>query len=174
MAENKRNKKIILKPLLKKSNLSKEATVNFINKIRSKVDLLYIDPSENIGYGELDNTAIKTIFPSEFADYIVCNSIEELDNFNFKYSNKVHINYSNISSIEGDTKDSNKFSKRKHIGIYKKVNSNKDIEEIKTISEKGAEFCYNRSKRLENYTIRERHCDVTENRYGNICIGKIY
>jgi 3-dehydroquinate synthase II len=140
LAENKRIKKIILKPLLKKSNLSKEATVNFINKIRSKVDLLYIDPSENSGYGELDNTAIKTIFPSEFADYIVCNSIEELDNFNFKYSNKGDINYSNINAVEGGTKDSNKFSKRKHIGIYKKVNSNKDIEEIKTIAEKGANF----------------------------------
>jgi hypothetical protein len=140
LAENKRNKKIILKPLLKKSNLSKEAAVNFINKIRSKVDLLYIDPSENIAFGESDNTAIKTIFPSECADYIVCNSIEELDNFNSKYSEKVDINYSNTSSVEGDTKDSNKFSKRKQIGIYKKVNSNKDIEEIKTISEKGANF----------------------------------
>ena len=140
MTENKRNKKIILKPLLKKSNLSKEATVNFINKIRSKVDLLYIDPSENIAYGESDNTAIKTIFPSEHADYIVFNSIEELDNFNFKYSKNVDTNYSNTSSAEGGTKYSNIYPNRKHVGIYKKVNSNKDIEEIKTISEKGANF----------------------------------
>ncbi|HEY0579808.1 MAG TPA: hypothetical protein VGC75_03795, partial [Candidatus Nitrosocosmicus sp.] len=140
MTENKRNKKIILKPLLKKSNLSKEATVNFINKIKSNVDLLYIDPSESIAYGESDNTAIKTIFPSEHADYIVFNSIEELDNFNFKYSKNVDTNYSNTSSAEGGTKYSNIYPNRKHVGIYKKVNSNKDIEEIKTISEKGANF----------------------------------
>jgi 3-dehydroquinate synthase II len=140
LTENKRNKKIILKPLLKKSNLSQEATVNFINKIRSQVDLLYIDPSENLTYGDSDNAAIKTIFPSEYADYIVFNSIEEFDNFNFKYSKNVDLNYSNTITAEGDTKDSDKYSSRKHLGIYKKVNSNKDIEEIKTISEKGANF----------------------------------
>jgi 3-dehydroquinate synthase II len=140
LTENKRNKKIILKPLLKKSNLSQEATVNFINKIRSQVDLLYIDPSENLTYGDSDNAAIKTIFPSEYADYIVFNSIEELDNFNFKHSENVDVNYSNMITAEGDTNDSNKYSNRKHLGIYKKVNSNKDIEEIKTISEKGANF----------------------------------
>jgi 3-dehydroquinate synthase II len=140
LKENNRKKKIILKPLLNKSNTSKEATINFINKIRDKVDLLYIDPSEDIAYDKLGNASINTIFPSEYADYIVFNSIKELDNFNFKYSKNVDIDYSNASSTKGDTKDTNKYSTTKHVGMYKKVNSNKDIEEIKTISEKGANF----------------------------------
>ena len=130
MKENKRNKKIILKPLLKKSNLSKESTISFINKVRDKVDLLYIDPSENINYDQSDIAAIKTIFPSENADYIVFNSSEEIENFIYKHSNNTY------------TKNPNSGSKgeyaKKRVGMYKKVNSNKDIQEIKTISEKGS------------------------------------
>ncbi len=130
MKENKRNKKIILKPILKKSNSLEDSTINFINKIRDKIDLLYLDPSENIDYEQSDIIAIKTIFPSEKADYIVFDSIEDIEKFVFKHSNATDVN--NLDSKEGYT--------NKHVGIYKKVNNNKDIEEIKTISEKGANF----------------------------------
>ncbi len=67
------------------------------------------------------------------------NSLEELEKFSLKYSNKVKkeeldVNYKQ----EANCIYTNPI--KKQIGVYKKVNSNKDIEEIKTISEKGANF----------------------------------
>lgn len=137
MKENKRNKKIILKPILKKSaGSSKESTIKFIDMVKDKIDLLYIDPSENIGYNQKD-LPFKIIFPSEKADYVVLNNIEEIEHISFKDSNIVNGKEFNSNSKE---QDKHKPTIKKQFGIYKKVNSNKDIEEIKTISEKGANF----------------------------------
>ncbi len=59
--------------------------------------------------------------------------------------------------------------KENKLVIYKKVNSNKDIDEIKTLSEKGSKFCNYRSRRLENHSIGKYHCNSSKNKYGNIC-----
>jgi 3-dehydroquinate synthase II len=149
LKENKSNKKIILKPILNKLNSpsSIKSTIEFINKVKDKIDLLYIDPSENFGDShrqqqqQQTNFDIKIIFPSEKADYIILNNIEELENLSLKYfktpstflEKKEH-----DSNLKQDLED--KQSTKKQIGVHKKVNSNKDIEEIKTISEKGANF----------------------------------
>ncbi len=136
MNEYKRNKKIILKPILKKSDPAKESPVKFINRVRDKIDLLYIDPSENIEFNKTDLT-FKIIFPSEKADYIVLNNIEDIENFSFKEANTDNGQELHSNSNEEGT---HKSLIKKQFGVYKKVNSNKDIEEIKTISEKGANF----------------------------------
>ncbi len=126
MKENKRNKKIILKPAYKRS---KESTIEFINKVRDKIDLLYIDPSEN--FYKSQNTDFKLISSSENADYVILNNVEEKENFSSK-------KISNVHEKEDALQDNQSFEKR--FGVYKKVDDNNDIEEIKTISEKGVDF----------------------------------
>ena len=126
MKENKRNKKIILKPTFKSS---KESTMDFINRVRDKIDLLYVGPSENFDNSqELD---LKLISQSENADYVILNNIEEEGKFSSKKYSDAHVK-------ENELKDNQYF--KKHFGVFKKVGNNKDIEEIKTISEKGADF----------------------------------
>jgi len=147
LKENKNKKKIILKPVLKKLNSpsSIKSTIEFINKVKDKIDLLYIDPSENFGYNQQQqqtNFNIKIIFPSEKADYVILNSIEELENFSLKYfktpSTFQEKEKEKDSNLKQDLED--KQHSKKQFGVHKKVNSNTDIEEIKTISEKGANF----------------------------------
>ncbi len=104
--------------------------MEFINRVKDKIDLLYIDPSKNIEYSQTD-FGLKIISPSENADYVILNSIEELEKFSLKYSNTI--------TEKEDYTYKNQNSKQ-HFGVYKKVGSNKDIDEIKTISEKGADF----------------------------------
>jgi 3-dehydroquinate synthase II len=126
LKENKRNKKIILKPIFKSP---KGSTIEFIHRVREKIDLLYIDPSEN--FDNIQKLDFKIICRSENADYVILNSIEEKDNFSPK-------KYSNAHVKEGELKDIQYL--KKHFGVYKKVDSNKDIEGIKTLSDKGADF----------------------------------
>jgi 3-dehydroquinate synthase II len=126
LKENKKNKKIILKPVYK---CSKESTIEFINRVRDKIDLLYVDPSENLYNSQ--NLDFKLISSSKNADYVILNNIEEKENFSSK-------KISNVHEKEDALKGNQYFEKR--FGVYKKVDDNKDIEEIKTISEKGADF----------------------------------
>ncbi|MBA3750603.1 MAG: 3-dehydroquinate synthase [Nitrosopumilus sp.] len=116
-----------------------------MNKVKDKIDLLYIDPSENFGniqQQEQDQTNfnIKTIFPSEKADYIIFNNIKEMEDFSLNYFKTLSAFQEKEyeSSLKLDLEDNQHALKQ--FGIHKKVNSNKDIEEIKTISEKGANF----------------------------------
>lgn len=142
MKENKKQKKIILKPL-SKPNTSKENTLNFIDKVKDKIDLLYINPSERFEYLQNDLN-LSIIYPSDKADYIVLDSAEELENLSLNYLKSIDNNNKDDETEltsnyrENDNKD-RKFIK-KQFGVYKKVKSNKDVGEIKTISEKGANF----------------------------------
>jgi 3-dehydroquinate synthase II len=143
LKENRKQKKIILKPL-SKPNTSKENTLNFIDKVKDKIDLLYINPSEYFEYIQNDLN-LSIIYPSDKADYIVLDSAEELENLSLNYLKSIGNNNNNedepelTSNYREDDNKDRKFIK-KHFGIYKKVKSNKDVEEIKTISEKGANF----------------------------------
>jgi 3-dehydroquinate synthase II len=135
--ENKKNKKIILKPSLNNSSISKEATIRFIDKVKDKIDLLYIDPSE---YTEdiRQGFNLDIIYPSDKAHYVVFDSIEELDDFSKYFKN---VNNNEINGIPNFIEENKiKPSIDKQLGVYKKVNSNKDIKEIKTMSQKGANF----------------------------------
>src|SRR5919107_1961582 len=135
--ENKKNKKIILKPSLNNSSISKEATIRFIDKVKDKIDLLYIDPSE---YTEdiRQGFNLDIIYPSDKAHYVVFDSIEELDDFSKYFKN---VNNNEINRIPNFIEENKiKPSIDKQLGVYKKVNSNKDIKEIKTMSQKGANF----------------------------------
>ena len=49
LKQNKKQKKIILKPL-SKPNTSKETTIKFIDKVKEKIDILYIDHYEYSEY----------------------------------------------------------------------------------------------------------------------------
>jgi 3-dehydroquinate synthase II len=136
LKEIKKNKKIILKPSTK-STVSKEATIRFINKVKDKIDLLYIDPSE---YPEdtLQGFNLDIIYPSDKADYVVFDNIEELDNFSSYFKTNNNYEKDRMDNLMEENK--NRSSIDRQLGIYKKVNSNKDIEEIKIISQKGANF----------------------------------
>ena len=58
--------------------------MDFINRVRDKIDLLYVGPSENFDNSqELD---LKLISQSENADYVILNNIEEERKFS---SNKI-------------------------------------------------------------------------------------
>lgn len=70
----KKNKKIILKPILNKET----NTFDFINKVKDKIDLLYLDPDEHKEYNQKE-FHIKTIFPGEHADYVILNNINEFE-----------------------------------------------------------------------------------------------
>lgn len=129
--KNKSIKKIIIKPILKTSSKSQEESIiEFINKVKDKIDLLYVEPSNNINKF-LENTNIKTIFNSEKADYIIINdSQNETDNLSS--NNKVTYSENKSSNIYNHN--------QKKIGIYKKIHSNNDIQQLKLLSEKGINF----------------------------------
>jgi 3-dehydroquinate synthase II len=90
-----------VKPALKGSALDE-----FVNELVG-VELIYADPSVVTGKD------FKTIFPSENADLIVCDTLEAL------------------STVK---------KKKKHAGYYKKVDDNSDIDDISDASKLGAEF----------------------------------
>ncbi len=143
MKENKKQKKIILKPLSKPST-PKENTLKFIDKVKDKIDLLYINPSEYFEYLQNDlNLGI--IYPSDKANYIVLDNAEELENLSLDYLKGIDSNNKDnetepLTSNFREQQNKNRTFINKQFGVYKKVKSNKDVEEIKTISEKGADF----------------------------------
>jgi 3-dehydroquinate synthase II len=120
----KKAKKIILKPLIySNSDLSgipelsgKNEFAEFaslITRIKDKIDLIYINPSEELDGLEQNSTKIKTIFNSKDADYMIVESEQRLDQINSK-------------NLNTGTKT----------GIYKKVTSNQDIDEMKRLIDK--------------------------------------
>jgi 3-dehydroquinate synthase II len=143
LKQNKKQKKIILKPS-SKPNTSKENTIKFIDKVKDKIDILYIDPSEYSEYIQNDLN-LSIIYPSDKANYIVLDNAEELENLSLSYLKSIGNNYNDNETglttpnfREHDNK--NRTFVKKQFGVYKKVKSNKDVEEIKTFSEKGANF----------------------------------
>ena len=116
----KNNKKIILKPIF-----NKETNVfDFVNKVKDKIDLLYINPETH-----KEEFHIKTIFPSKHADYVILNNINEFE---------VNVNKPDFKkTLENEIKEKNVGKK---YGVYKKIQNNKDIDEIKSIAEKGVDF----------------------------------
>lgn len=101
MASKRQGKQLIVRPALKGNALNE-----FVNELVG-VELIYADPSVVTGKD------IKTVFPSENADLIVCDTLESLS----------------------ATK-----KKKKHAGYYKKVDDNSDIDDISDASKLGAEF----------------------------------
>ena len=127
-AEESKNKqkakKIILKPLFySNSDLSsipelggKNEFVEFaslITRIKDKIDLIYINPSEELDGLDQNSTKIKTIFNSKDADYMIVESEQQLDQINSR-------------NLTTGTKT----------GVYKKVTSNQDIDEMKRLIDK--------------------------------------
>lgn len=120
----KKAKKIILKPLVySNSDLSgipelsgKNEFVEFaslITRIKDKIDLIYINPSEELDGLEQNSTKIKTIFNSKDADYMIVESEQRLDQISSK----------NLTTGA-------------KTGIYRKVTSNQDIDEMKRLIDK--------------------------------------
>ena len=120
----KKVKKIILKPLFySNSDLSiipelggKNEFVEFaslIKRVKDKIDLIYIDPSEKLDSLYQNSTKIKTIFNSKDADYMIVGSQKQLEQINSK----------------------NQTTGTK-IGVYKKVTSNRDIDILKGLIDK--------------------------------------
>ncbi|TVP41650.1 3-dehydroquinate synthase II [Candidatus Nitrosocosmicus arcticus] len=121
----KKGKKIILKPLFysnsdlssvpklgeKKNELAEFATL--VNRIKDRIDLIYIDPSEELDGLDQDSIKIKTIFNSKDADYMVIESEQQLEEINLR----------NLTTAS-------------KIGIYRKVTSNRDIDQIKGLIDK--------------------------------------
>lgn len=143
MKQNKKQKKIILKPL-SKPNTSKENTIKFIDKVKDKIDILYIDPSEYSEYIQNDLN-LSIIYPSDKANYIVLDNAEELENLSLNYLKSIGNNYNDnetglMTPNFRELDNKNRTFVKKQFGVYKKVKSNKDVEEIKTFSEKGANF----------------------------------
>jgi 3-dehydroquinate synthase II len=120
----KKVKKIILKPLFySNSDLSiipelggKNEFVEFaslIKRVKDKIDLIYIDPSEKLDGLYQNSTKIKTIFNSKDADYMIVGSQRQLEQINSK----------------------NQTTGAK-VGVYKKVTSNRDIDILKGLIDK--------------------------------------
>ncbi len=117
-------KKLILKPLIySNSDLASIPELggkneffefaSLITRIKDKIDLIYIDPSEDLNGRDRNSTKIKTIFNSKDADYMIVGSEQQLDQIN------------SINLTTG-TKT----------GVYKKVTSNQDIDEMKRLIDK--------------------------------------
>ncbi len=127
-AEESKNKqkakKIILKPLFySNSDLSRipelggrnefDEFASFITRIKDKIDLIYIDPSWELEGLDQNSTKIKTIFNSKDADYMIVESEQQLDQIN-----------------------SGNLTRGRKTGVYKKVTSNQDIDELKRLIDK--------------------------------------
>jgi len=127
-AEESKNKqkakKIILKPLFySNSDLSSipelsgrnefDEFASFITRIKDKIDLIYIDPSLELEGLDQNSTKIKTIFNSKDADYMIVESEQQLDQIN-----------------------SGNLTRGRKTGVYKKVTSNQDIDELKRLIDK--------------------------------------
>ena len=120
----KKAKKIILKPLIySNSDLSSIPTLggekefvefsSLITRVKDEIDLIYIDPSMKLEGLDKNSIKIKTIFNSLYADYMIVESEQHLEK----------IRSGNLTAV---TK----------IGVYKKVTSNRDIDEMKGIIDK--------------------------------------
>ena len=117
----KKAKKIILKPLFY-SNLDLSSIPvlsgkneldefeRLISRTKDKIDLIYINPSEELDGLAQNSTKIKTIFNSMDADYIIVESEQQLEKFS-------------ADKLPTGTK----------IGVFRKVTSNRDIDEIKRL-----------------------------------------
>ncbi|MGN6350873.1 MAG: 3-dehydroquinate synthase II, partial [Candidatus Nitrosocosmicus sp.] len=121
MIENKRQKKIILKPVLNSQSGSEQkskSTADLIDRVKDDIDLVYIDdPSlDNLTFN-FDKDKIKLMSSSEKAEYRILEDISDIDN-----------------------SKPNGYDLAKKIGVYKKVHSNNDVQDIKNISERGANF----------------------------------
>jgi 3-dehydroquinate synthase II len=121
LIENKRQKKIILKPVLNSKagpEQKSKPTAELIDRVKDDIDLLYIDDPflDNLTL-YLNKDKIKLMSSSEKAEYRILEDISDIDN----------------SKLNG-------YNLGKKIGVYKKVNSNKDVEDIRNISERGANF----------------------------------
>jgi 3-dehydroquinate synthase II len=127
-AEESKNKqkakKIILKPLFySNSDLSSipelsgrnefDEFASFITRLKDKIDLIYIDPLLELEGPDQNSTKIKTIFNSKDADYMIVESEQQLD----------QINPGNLT-------------RGRKTGVYKKVTSNQDIDELKRLIDK--------------------------------------
>ncbi len=127
-AEESKNKqkakKIILKPLFySNSDLSYipelsgrnefNEFASFITRLKDKIDLIYIDPLLELEGVDQNSTKIKTIFNSKDADYMIVESEQQLDQIN-----------------------SGNLSRGRKTGVYKKVTSNQDIDELKRLIDK--------------------------------------
>lgn len=102
MSNPSENKQLIIKPI----SLVGVDVAEFVEKLVD-IGLVYADPNL------VRDKNIRTIFPSESADYIVCDSIESVVK----------------------TKERGKVT-----GYYKKVTSNRDVKDISEASKSGAEF----------------------------------
>lgn len=102
MSNPSENKQLIIKPI----SLVGVDVAEFVEKLVD-IGLVYADPNL------VRDKNIRTIFPSESADYIVCDSIESVVK----------------------TKERGKVT-----GYYKKVTSNSDVKDISEASKSGAEF----------------------------------
>lgn len=101
MASQRQNKQLIVRPAL-----TGPALYEFIDQLVG-VELIYADPVIMTGKD------FKTVFPSEKADFIVCDTLETLN------------------AVK---------KKNKHAGYYKKVSANSDVDDISEASKIGAEF----------------------------------
>ncbi len=92
---NKKCKKIILKPSFYSNSdfssipelVGKNHFVEFaslITSIKDKIDLIYIDPLEELNGLDQNSTKIKTIFNSKDADYMIAESEQQLDQISLK------------------------------------------------------------------------------------------
>src|ERR671924_1923219 len=98
-----KNKEVVIKPAISIDNIH-----DFLTDIRRKnVKLLYLDP-QLVGGQDF-----KTIYPSNQADIVICETIEELKKLK---------------------------SLKRTCGFAKKVSSNDDLEEIVTASEVGSDI----------------------------------
>lgn len=99
---DQKNKEFILKPLVKREKLD-----DFLSKV-SNVSLVYGDPTV------ITDKKFKTIFHSDNADLVVCNSLDLLKK--------------------------NKEILDKSVGYTKKIANNQDLEDIVLASKYGADF----------------------------------
>lgn len=124
-SKNKKDKKIILKPSyysntdlsntpseLKKNEI--EEFSKFALKVKDKIDMVYLNPSEMFGGLNETDSKIRIIFNSEDADYYILDNYNKIEKVIPKYRN------TNIK-----------------IGIFKKVTSNRDIFELQSYVNKG-------------------------------------
>ncbi|MGA9910159.1 MAG: 3-dehydroquinate synthase II, partial [Nitrososphaeraceae archaeon] len=101
MTNQRQTKELIVRPIVNGASLDV-----FISNLAG-VSLIYADPNF------VKDERFKTIFPSENADFVVCDSIESLRKIK---------------------------RKNKSVGYYKKVVTNEDLDEISEASKEGAQF----------------------------------
>jgi 3-dehydroquinate synthase II len=100
---DQKNKELIVKPLVARENLD-----YFLSKL-SNVSMIYGDPTA------IANKRFRTIFHSQNADFVVCETLDSL-------------------------KENKKKLEKKSIGYLKKITNNEDLEEIVHASKYGADF----------------------------------